>query len=311
MDLSELSAGAWGLAALSACVESGLLGELSTPRTVDELASATGVPAPLVHRLVDVLSTMDLVVPHDDRWVVAPGLPSVELLGADLRTGLLQTHALYSAARRGELSVGWSYVDEDVLQAQGTMSAGAVVFLERVLFPSVPGMLERLRADGAAFLDVGAGVGAVTIEMCRRFPALRAVGIEPQDAPLALARANVEAAGLDSRVELRQQLIQDLPDEDAFDVVWLPGNFLPRDVLVDALGVVHRALRPGGLLLMATLGGGGDDLASAAARLRATLWGGDAVEPETVVELLERAGYTDITVLDRMRSGLRPIHARR
>jgi SAM-dependent methyltransferase len=311
MDLSELSAGAWGLAALSASVESGLLAELSAPRTAEELAVATDVPAPLVGRLLDVVVALGLATREGDRFVRADGGPDLDLLGADLRTGLLQTHALYSAGRRGELSVGWSYVDEDVLQAQGTMSAGAVGFLERVLFPSVPGILDRLRSDGAAFLDVGAGVGAVTIEMCRRFPTLRAVGIEPQDAPLGLARANVEAAGLGSRVELRQQLVQDLPDEDAFDVAWLPGNFLPRDVLVEAIAVVHRALRPGGLLLMATLGGGGDDLASAAARLRATLWGGDAVEPEIVVSLLERAGYVDITVLDRMRNGLRPIHARR
>ena len=63
--------------------------------------------------------------------------------------------------------------------------------------------------------------------------------------------------------------------------------------------------------LAATLGGGGDDLLSAAARLRATLWGGDAVEPSTVVALLAVAGYVDVTVLDRMRSGLQPIHARR
>jgi SAM-dependent methyltransferase len=190
------------------------------------------------------------------------------------------------------------------------MSAGAVAFLERWVFPHAAGIPERLEG-GASFLDVGAGVGGVAIDMCRRFPRLRAVGLEPLEAPLALARANVAAAGLEERLELRQQLVQELDDVDAYDIAWLPLNFLPTAVLAEALERVGRALRPGGLLLLATLGGGGDDLRSAAARLRSVLWGGDALEPERVVALLEAAGYKDIAVLDRMASGLRPLTARR
>jgi SAM-dependent methyltransferase len=191
------------------------------------------------------------------------------------------------------------------------MSAGAVGYLERFVFPSAPGIPERL-SSGATFLDVGAGVAAVTIELCRRFPRLRAVGLEPAEAPLALARRNVEAAGLVERVELRRQLVQELDDADAFDLAWLPLSFLPHEVVPVALARVHRAMRPGGLLLLATLGGGIGDLRSAAAGLRSVLWGGDeAIEPRRVAALLEAAGFTDISVGDRMASSLVPLSARR
>jgi SAM-dependent methyltransferase len=311
MSLGQHSASVWGLAALAAAVESGLYDALGEPRDAAALAAEARIPALLAERLLDVLVGAGFAVRDGGRFARADGLPGTELLRADLRTTLLQSQALVASARAGDLSLGWGHTDEDVLQSQGTLSSGAVAFLENVLFPSVPGILERLRAPGAAFLDVGTGVGAVTIGLLRRFPSVRAVGIEPLDAPLALARANVAAAGLEDRVELRRQLVQDLPDERAFDVAWLPGNFMSREVLGEALAVVHRALRPGGLVLLATLGGGGEDLGSAAARLRATLWGGDSIEPEAVVALLERAGYVDIIVLDRLPGGLLPMHARR
>ena len=217
--------------------------------------------------------------------------------------------------------------DPALLQAQGTMSAAAVPFLERFVFPRAAGIPERL-TSGATFLDVGAGVAAVSIELCRRFPRLRAVGLEPAEAPLALARRNVEAAGLGERIELRRQLVQELDDADAFDIAWLPPNFLPNDVLRVALARVHRALRPGGLALVATLGGGGDDLRSAIATGGMVPRGADAVVMVEHAEVdlvgvnlrVNRAvtpgsgvafAGTDITTGERMPSSLVPMSARR
>jgi hypothetical protein len=62
--------------------------------------------------------------------------------------------------------------------------------------------------------------------MCRTFPHVRAVGIDPYDAPLALARENVAPANLSDRIELRRIVVQDLRDEAAFDLAWLPIFFL-------------------------------------------------------------------------------------
>jgi SAM-dependent methyltransferase len=312
-DLADLSAGVWGVAAVAACAELGIVDLLAEPVGAEPLAAAAGVSPQLAEALVGTLVALRLAERRGDRYVATPALAerSPAMLAADGTATLLQAADMVRRAAKRELGEGgWRHTDAVVLQAQGTMSAGAVAFLERSVFPRAAGIPERLES-GATFLDVGAGVGGVSIDMCRRFPRLRAVGLEPAEAPLALARANVAAAGLEDRLELRQLLVQDLDEVDAFDIAWLPLNFLPTAVLVEALERVGRALRPGGLLLLATLGGGGDDLRSAAARLRSVLWGGDALEPTRVAGLLEGAGYTDVAVLDRMASSLVPLTARR
>jgi SAM-dependent methyltransferase len=302
-----------GIAAVAACAELGIVERLGEPTGAEALAASAGVSPQLAERLVDTLVALGLAERRGDRYVTTTALAgrSAAMLAADGTATLLQAADLVRRAAAGQLGEGgWRHTDPAVLQAQGTMSAGAVAFLERSVFPHAAGIPERLES-GATFLDVGAGVAGVSIDMCRRFPRLRAVGLEPAEAPLALARANVAAAGLEDRLELRQLLVQDLDDVDAFDIAWLPLNFLPTAVLAEALERVGRALRPGGLLLLATLGGGGDDLRSAAARLRSVLWGGDALEPERVVEMLQAAGYSDVAVLDRMTSSLVPLTARR
>jgi predicted O-methyltransferase YrrM len=191
------------------------------------------------------------------------------------------------------------------------MSAGAIDFIEAHMLPTLDGLAERLDSGTGAFLDVGAGVGAIAIGFCAHHPRLRAVALEPLEAPLALARRNVEAAGLADRVEVRRQLVQDLEEEAAFDLAWLPGNFLAADVMPAALDAVRRALKPGGWLLNACLGGGDDSPRAAAARLRAVLWGGDAPVPEAVAAQLEARGFADVRLLPRMASGLVPMVARR
>ena len=236
---------------------------------------------------------------------------SGNVLRAHLRSGLLQMAALYDEATRGHVRTGWAHTDERILQAQGVMSAGAVELLDTHVFPTMTGITERIDSGDAVFLDVGAGVAAVSIALCLRHPRLRAVALEPQEAPRRLAQGNVRAARLEDRVEIRPGRMEELEDEEAFDLVWLPGNFLGSDALPRAFAVAHRALRPGGHLLNACLGGGGDDVRSTAARLRAVLWGGDTVAPEHVAGLLRQAGFADVVLMDRLPSGLVPMRARR
>jgi hypothetical protein len=52
-------------------------------------------------------------------------------------------------------------------------------------------------------------------------------------------------------------------------------------------------------------------ISAPAARLRAVLWGGDTVAPERVADLLRDAGFEDVTLMDRLASGLVPMRARR
>lgn len=118
----------------------------------------------------------------------------------------------------------------------------------------MPSLRERLDSSRAVLLDVGAGIGAVTIEHLRRRPRLSAVALEPREAARRQAERNVANAGLVSRIEVRAGRIEDLDAEQAFDLVWLPGNFLGPDLLP----TVHRALRPGGYVINASLGTPGE-----------------------------------------------------
>jgi SAM-dependent methyltransferase len=256
-----------------------------------------------------------LAARRGDQIELGPALAGAgpELVRADLRATLLQTHDLFRRARTGRaLFEGWQHDDEDLLQAQGAVSASAVGYLHRVLFPELPGMPERLAGTEAQLLDVGTGVGAVSIALCRRYPGLRCVGLEPQEAPLRLARRNVAQAGLADRIELRRQTLELLHDAERFDLVWLPLNFLAPAIVDEAFRQACRALRPGGWVVLATLGGGGqDDLASSTARLRCATWGGEPLSPSDVAARLEAAGFVDVRIRERLPSSLTPLHARR
>lgn len=316
--IASLSTPAWTLAALAASVESGLAAALDEPRAVEELAERTGLPVAVVDALVEVLATMELAERIGAHWVAGSELepamrePQLGLLRDDLRATLLQGLALVTAARVEPHALGrWRHIDEQLLQAQGRLSASVIPLLAHVLFPHVPGLLDRLGSKAGAFLDVGAGVAAVSIAMCRQYPAIRAVGLEPASAPLELARRNVAAAGLTERIELRDRRVEELAEERAFDVAWLPASFLPADTFATALRTVHRALRPGGLILTGTLDPRGEDAEAAVSRLRLTLWGGERLAPDELVAMVRAAGYVDVTAVPRQSGRLVPVHARR
>jgi predicted O-methyltransferase YrrM len=315
--IAELTGAAWISSAVAAAVEVDLPRYLSEPSHPDRLAALTGLSTPLVTRLAEALVAVGLARRHNDTFVVGPGLAEVwaggagEFIRADLRSNLLQTAAFVEDAIARRLTGGWAHTDERVLQAQGTLSASSIDTVDQLLLPMLDGLVARLDSGDGALLDAGAGVGAVTIAFCQRHPLLRAVSLEPQSAPLMLARRNVEAAGLGDRVELRQQLLEDLPDTRAFDLAWLAGDFLAHSILPAALDAVHRAVRPGGWLITGCVGGGDDSPRATAARLRAVLWGGGTVEPERVNALLEQHGFENVLLLQRRSSDLVPIVARR
>jgi predicted O-methyltransferase YrrM/DNA-binding transcriptional ArsR family regulator len=309
--VSDLADGAWALAALSTALEHGLLeGE---PAGAADIARRTGLAEPLVARLLDVLVALGFVERRaDGTYRAAAGLADrgvAERLGAEARSTLLQAAEL---GRGGPLDrEGWRHEDPALLHAQGVSSSAAVPALAAA-FPSLGDLAERMDRPGAAALDVGTGVAAIAIALCRRFPALRVVGLEPAKAPMAEARRNVVAAGLDRRIELRGQRVEDLADEAAFDFAFLPLVFLSTATLRAGLPAVHRALKPGGWVVTAALGAAGDALAPALARLKGTLWGSEALAPHEVRALLEEAGYVDVREIDVPAGAtLLPVAARR
>lgn len=204
---------------------------------------------------------------------------------------------MINAAKRRTLKAGWSHTDPELLAAQGASGGPLFHMLAQTLFPRLDGLLARLQDPTATFLDVGAGVATIAIQMCHLFPGLHVVGLEPQDAPLAEARRNVTEARLGDRIELRAQRIEDLADREAFDLVWLPQVFLLHEVLERGLRRAWAALRPGGWILLMAFSTPGMDLDAALFRLANIALGGDPLYPEQVAELLAAADFARTQVV--------------
>ena len=194
-----------------------------------------------------------------------------------------------------ERAPGWTYTDKEVLATGGELTEGFADVLPRIA-PEFDGLAARLGGPDGRFLDVGTGVGRLSIAMARRWPALRIVGIDTWTPALELARANVAAAGVQDRIELREQSGEDIPDERTFDLAWLPAPFIPPRVLGRIVERVHRALKPGGWLLFATAKPG-TDLRAALMRFRVATWGGEPTSQDEVDRHLVDAGFLQLRVL--------------
>jgi SAM-dependent methyltransferase len=242
------------------------------------------------------------IAPHVDEILAALGVETLDgLTQAELRSTLgeirsftLTNAKLLFGASRGSR---WEHTEPEILEAAGEVSAAFPRVLERAIVPKLEGLADRLISPGAAFLDVGVGVAAMSIEMVRVWPSLRVVGIDPWAPALAIGRERVRAAGLDARIELRELAAEKLADEDAFDLAWIPSVFVPERAIRTIVQRVHRALRPGGWLLFPMMRPGSDRLAASLVRLRTAMFGGCGIMPENVERLLCEAGFVDVRML--------------
>ncbi|MGH3767843.1 MAG: SAM-dependent methyltransferase [Pseudonocardiaceae bacterium] len=300
----ELGASVWAFSALAGALEGGILEELATPQTPVEISERTGAAAPLIEAVLEVLVGLGLVQAAGDAFICTPGMsaytsgPRHEIVCADLRATQLQAAELVARFRAGGAAApGWRYADPALLQAWGVRSTEPVPLWAQRLFPALEGLTEAMQAPTASFLDVGTGTGHLAIAMCRQYPSLRVVGIDPFETALELARHNVRAAGLDSRIELRPEPVQDLTDESCYDLAWVPVMFLPAEVAARGLHRVRAAIRPGGWALLGSLAAEGDGLRPAVARLVSVLFGSGRLLPHDAAEMLRAAEFEAIRIL--------------
>jgi hypothetical protein len=299
--MEELTVSSWGMTALAVCLETGILDHLGEePAAVPELAAAAGVQEGLVESLLEVVAALGIICRSEDRFSADPELAHL-VRGpgplALLSSGLLQQADLIRSARAGALMTGWRYHDPHILQAQGVLSAGVVRIFEQYAFGHMEGLSEMLGEPGATFLDVGAGVAAISIAMCRAYPLLRAIGLEPAEAPRRLAVENIAKYGLAGRIEIRAQRIEELEDVGTFHLAQIPIQFLPTDVVLRGLQTTLRSLLPGGWVILQVLAAPGPELTPAVLRLWTRLWGGEAVLADQAVRMVEAAGFAGAAIL--------------
>lgn len=212
----------------------------------------------------------------------------------DIRFGMFDAMKMVSAK---PCSPGWMHMESDFLQTTGEASAILPAVIKKLVAPRLAGLAARLESPAAAFVDIGVGVAALSIEMARLWPALRIVGLEPWAPALALARANVEKAGLQDRIELRYQGGEELTETAAFDLAWIPIPFIPERLLEEVLERTAQALRPDGWLLMPFVNPAAEPFVAALSRLRIALWSGSTMTPIEAEVCLQKAGFVDIQTL--------------
>jgi predicted O-methyltransferase YrrM len=314
--IDELSSSVWAFAALTAALEAGVLELLAEPQELGAVSGRSGLDPALAEGILDVLVALRLARRDGQVVVAVPGLAPLlgseakEVLLAQLRSTDLQARQLIDAARHGSLVPGWQHSDPELLEAQGRSGKGAIPAMVQAI-RQIPELAARLGQPSASFLDVGMGVGVIAIDLCRAFPALRVVGLEPAPAPLAQARRNVAAAQLADRIELRQQGVEALQDSEAFDLAYVAQVFIPDGLFEVGLARVWRALRPGGWVNMPAISATGADLEAALSRLRNILWGGGARLPEQVAERARAVGFTGVQVVPAMGGTFRAIVGQR
>jgi 2-polyprenyl-3-methyl-5-hydroxy-6-metoxy-1,4-benzoquinol methylase len=299
----NLAVSVWTAGAIGALFEAGLVEHLRDPVTAEDLAPrCRGLSRSQIERCLAVAAAAGVVVADGSSYRLAEGaLPFVQqpmrnsLLG-DLRTNLMQALALLDAARGDAPQIGWQHTERALLQSQGDASGGLVPAMKGMILPALGDLASRLERPGSRFLDVGVGVAALSIAICRAFPAIEVVGLDVREAPLAAARENVAKAGLESRIVLRQCAVQELRDEARYDLAWLPSFFVPSSVIADGISRVRAALRPGGWLLLGT-DSSGNDRERAVFSLISELWGGAGLSAEGAESLLRESGFVSIRTL--------------
>jgi ubiquinone/menaquinone biosynthesis C-methylase UbiE len=122
--------------------------------------------------------------------------------------------------------------------------------LQRLFFkPSHRMLLETLTAQDRRVLDIGCGTGQFAAQVLERFPRTQVWGLDLSDGMLGQARERCQAAG--GRLHLVQGDSERLPfADDSFDVITCTHSFHHYPHQEQVVAEMHRALRPGGRLLI-------------------------------------------------------------
>lgn len=120
-----------------------------------------------------------------------------------------------------------------------------------VVLPLVDGLVERLRS-GADVADFGCGSGHAINVMAQAFPASRFTGIDFSEQAIATGIAEAAERGL-SNAAFESHNLADLDKADAYDVITVFDAIHDQAQPARVLENIYRALRPGGVLLMADI----------------------------------------------------------
>jgi 2-polyprenyl-3-methyl-5-hydroxy-6-metoxy-1,4-benzoquinol methylase len=125
------------------------------------------------------------------------------------------------------------------------------IALVDVVLPLADGLPERLRA-GADVADFGCGSGHAVNVMAQAFPASRFTGVDFSEQAIATGVAEAGRLGL-SNAAFEAHNLTELDKTDAYDVITVFDAIHDQAQPARVLENIYRALRPGGVFLMADI----------------------------------------------------------
>ena len=130
---------------------------------------------------------------------------------------------------------------EAFAQVTAQATQGLQVLTARKILLGLSDLKQRLDAGGT-ILEVGCGTGNLLLELAKTFPKARCLGIDIDEASLAIARGKIDKAGLGGRIDV----VQGAPD-----AALAPAS-ADACVMIEVLHEIAAALRPALLKAAAT-----------------------------------------------------------
>jgi 2-polyprenyl-3-methyl-5-hydroxy-6-metoxy-1,4-benzoquinol methylase len=246
----------------------GLYAALSTgPKTAPELATTTGVHPRYAREWLEQQAVAGILeVANDEsgdaRQFSLPVEHAVPLLEEEslayvgaisgIPESMTKTiDALRDAFRTGG---GVPYAAYEIHDLQAAFNRPA--FTNQLVsewLPTIPGLVDRLRTDGAEVVEVGCGEGWAAIALAAEFPTLRVLALDNDEASIVAARRHAGAAGVQDRVRFEVCDVSEPIDPlhiGRFDLVCA---FEMLHDVADPVGVLrnaHAAVKPGGTVLV-------------------------------------------------------------
>lgn len=164
--------------------------------------------------------------------------------------GLLQSAPGVANAFSDGGGVPFSDFHPDVHASIDTMNRG--IYQHRLVkewIAGVPGIAATLEAGGRG-LDLGCGVGTVTITLAKAYPAGRFVGVDLHEQSIERAVAAALAANVADRTEFHAAPIDSLPDGETYQLITAFDCVHDLAAPLDVLNAVRRRLAPDGTFLV-------------------------------------------------------------
>jgi len=236
------------------------------PATPTDLAARTGTDERYAREWLEqqaVAGILDVDEPTaepDDRQYTLPAGHDVVLLDVESPAHMAPVAALVPSVGKVVPSLerafrdgsGIPYAEYEIHDVQAGFTRPLFVnLLADEWVPQVPGLRERLSADGARALDVGCGEGWSGIALARAFPKLTVTGIDLDEASVAAARHHAAEAGVSERATFEVRDAADPAIEGGFDAAFCFEMIHDLSDPVGVLRSVRDLLDEDGIALVA------------------------------------------------------------